>query len=72
MASRAILSNFFEKQWTQNHPQYFLGLSLALFPATFLEITIYDSVTFDDVFNCHTLMTESVIIGMAMNKTKTF
>ena len=21
-ASRAILSNFFEKQWTQNHPQY--------------------------------------------------
>ena len=29
MTSPAILSNFFEKQWTQNHPQY---------PTTFFEI----------------------------------
>ena len=50
----------------------FWDCHLPFFPATFLEITIYDSVTFDDVFNCHTLMTECVIIGMAMNKTKTF
>ena len=41
MASRAILSNFFEKQWTQNHPQYLSGLLRALFPTTFLEIAVY-------------------------------
>ena len=31
MASRAILSNFFEEQRTQNHPQYLSGLWRALF-----------------------------------------
>ena len=41
MASRAILSNFFEEQWTQNHPQYLSGLARALFPTTFLEIAVY-------------------------------
>ena len=42
MASSAILSNFFEEQWTQNHPQYLLGLSRVLFfPTTFLEIAVY-------------------------------
>ena len=40
-ASRAIPSNFFEEQWTQNHPQYLSGLSRALFPTTFLEIAVY-------------------------------
>ena len=39
-ASPAILSNFFEKQWTQNHPQYLSGLSRALYPTTFLEIAV--------------------------------
>ena len=38
--SRAILSNFFEEQCTQNHPQYLSGLSPALFPTTFLEIAV--------------------------------
>ena len=41
MASRAILSNFFEEQLTQNHPQYLSGLSRALFPTTFLEIAVF-------------------------------
>ena len=41
MASRAILSNFFEEQWTQNHPQYLSALSRALFPTTFLEIAVF-------------------------------
>ena len=41
MASRAIFSNFFEEQWTQNHPQYLSGLSRALFPKTFLETAVY-------------------------------
>ena len=41
MASRAILSNFFEEKWTQNYPQYLSGLSRALFPTTFLEIAVY-------------------------------
>ena len=35
-----ILSNFFEEQRTQNHPQYLSGLSRALFPITFLEIAV--------------------------------
>ena len=30
MASRTILSNFFEEQRTQNNPQYFSGLSRTL------------------------------------------
>ena len=41
MASLAILSHFFEKKWTQNHPQYLSGLSRALYPTTFLEIAAY-------------------------------
>ena len=40
-ASYAILSNFFEEQWTQNHPQYLSWLSRTLFPTTFLEIAVY-------------------------------
>ena len=43
--SRAILSNFFEEQCTQNHPQYLSGLSRALFPTTFLEIVVNIVVT---------------------------
>ena len=41
VASRAIFSNFFEEQSTQNHPQYLSVLSRALFPTTFLEIAVY-------------------------------
>ena len=41
MTSRAILSNFFEEQRTQNYLQYLSGLSRALFPTTFLEIAVY-------------------------------
>ena len=40
MASRAILSNFFEEQLTQNLLKYLSGLSRALFPPTFLEIVV--------------------------------
>ena len=36
-----ILSNFFEKKRTQNHPQCLSGLSRALSPTTFLEIAVY-------------------------------
>ena len=35
-----ILSNFFEEQRTQNHPQCLSGPSHALFPTTFLEIAV--------------------------------
>jgi len=41
VASGAILSNFFEEQCTQNHPQYLSGMLRALFPTTFLEIAVY-------------------------------
>ena len=41
MASRAILSNSFEEQQTQNHPQYLSGFSRALFPTPFLKIAVY-------------------------------
>jgi len=40
-ASCAILSNLFEEQCTQNHPQYLSGLSRVLFPTTFLEIGVW-------------------------------
>ena len=40
--TRAILSNFFGEQWTENHPRYLSGLSRALFPTTFLEIAVYN------------------------------
>ena len=39
MTSRAILSNFFEEQWIQNHPQYLSGLSNALFRQPFSKKT---------------------------------
>ena len=35
-----ILSNFFEKKRTQNHPQCLSGLSRAVFPTTFLETAV--------------------------------
>ena len=41
VASRAILSNFFEEQCTQNYQQYLSGLSRALFPTTFLKIAVW-------------------------------
>ena len=41
VTSPAILANFFEKQCTQNHPQYLSGLSRALYPTSFLEIAVY-------------------------------
>ena len=39
MASRAVLSNFFEKRWSQNHPQYLSELARARFP-TFLAMAV--------------------------------
>ena len=45
MVPRAILSNFVEEQWTQNHPQYLSGLSRALLATTFLKIAVYGRKT---------------------------
>ena len=42
-----IVSNLFEKQRTQNHPQCLSGLSRALFPTTFLEIAVCSFVYWD-------------------------
>ena len=42
VASRIILSNFFEEQCPQSHPQYLSGLSSVLFPTAFLEIAVYE------------------------------
>ena len=41
LASSAILSNFFEEQCTQNHPQYLSGLLHGLSPKLFLKIAVY-------------------------------
>ena len=43
MASRVMLSNFFDEQWTQNHPQYLSGLSCDLFSTVFFEIECISS-----------------------------
>ena len=40
-----ILSNFFEEQCTQSHPQLLSWLSRAPFSTTFLEIAVYMHVT---------------------------
>ena len=40
MATCTIPANFFEEQWTQNHPQYLSGFSRALFPTSFLEMAV--------------------------------
>ena len=45
MTSPAILSNFFEKQWTQNHLQYLSGLSRALYPTTMYCVAPFRCVT---------------------------
>ena len=49
MASRAILADFFEEQWTQNHLQYLSALSRTLFPTTFLEIAVVRAL-FEPIF----------------------
>ena len=53
MASRAILSNFFEEQRTQNHPQYFSGIVTCnvarTFPTTFLGIAVYTGSDFKTI-----------------------
>ena len=50
-----ILSNFFGKKRTQNHPQCRSGLSRALFPTTFLEIAVslsrQDKTRQEDLFH---------------------
>ena len=43
MASRVMFSNFFDEQWTQNHPQYLSGLSCDLFSTAFFEIECISS-----------------------------
>jgi len=40
MASRNILSNFFEEKCPQSHPQYLSKLSRAIFATTFLKIAV--------------------------------
>ena len=50
MASPAILSNFSEKQWTQNHPQDFSGLLRALYPTILLKIAVYVRVSICLIF----------------------
>ena len=43
VAYRTILSNFFEEQCCQNHPQYLSGSSSPLFPTTVLETAVCDA-----------------------------
>ena len=38
-----FIQNFYEEQWSQNHPRYLSGLSRALFPTTFFEIAVYQT-----------------------------
>ena len=55
MASRVILSNFFEEQWQYlsiPFPQYFSGLSRAYFPTTFFKIAVYHPSVLLSYFLC--------------------
>ena len=43
-----IISNFFEKKRTQNHPQFLSGLLRA--PTTFLEVAVYSTTKRDPLW----------------------
>ena len=43
-----IISNFFEKKRTQNHPQFLSGLLRA--PTTFLEVAVYSTTNRDPLW----------------------
>ena len=43
-----IISNFFEKKRTQNHPQFLSGLLRA--PTTFLEVAVYSTAKRDPLW----------------------
>ena len=58
VASRAILSNFFEEQCPQSYPQQLSGLSRALFPTTFLEVAVYHSELPDGALSFVLLFTD--------------
>ena len=65
MVPPAVLSNFFEKQWTQNHPQYLSGLSCALYPTTFLEIAVYKRCKSVLQLDCFTSHLSSIFLSSA-------
>ena len=81
MASPAIFSNFFEEQWTQNHPQYLSGLPRALFPTTILETAVCNisSMRLDSVFHlvmkhyvkCLIYFSNEMILNGEINNAKT-
>ena len=55
MASRVILSNFFQEHWQHlsiPFPQYSSGLSRAHFPTTFLKIAVYHPSILLSYFLC--------------------
>ena len=55
VASRVILSNFFEEEWQYlsiPFPQYFSGLSRAHFTTTFLKIAVYHPSILLSYFLC--------------------
>ena len=68
MASRAILSNFFEKQWTHNNPQYLSGYSRALFPTTFPEIAVYAALCTDPTLACVSRRFVRLLFHLPKNK----
>ena len=65
MVPPAVLSNFFEKQWTQNHPQYLSGLSRTLYPTTFLEIAVYKRCKSVLQLECFTSHLSSIFLSSA-------
>ena len=62
MASRAILSNFFEEQWTRNHPQYLSGLLRALLSTIFLKIAVYADVVSNPCVESH-IEVKGMLVG---------
>ena len=68
MASRVILSNFFEKQWTHNNPHYLSGYSCALFPTTFPEIAVYAALCTDPALACVSRRFVRLLFHLPKNK----
>ena len=69
MDSHAVLSNFFEEQWTQNHPQHLSGLSRTLYPTTFLEISVYKRCKSVLQLECFTSHLSSIFLSCKNSTT---
>ena len=67
-ASLTILSNFYEEQCPQRHPQYLSGLSCALFLTTFLKIAVLFKYGLQGPCHEHIAVEFTFILAISSNR----